>query len=433
MTTASPAGSLRVAYLISQYPALSHAFIETEIGALRELGVDIHTFSIRPPDVDELLTDRSHREAADTTVLLEDAGPRFLRGTTALLARAPRALLTVLALALRSGVPTSRARLWQLFYLAEAVVLWWHMSRRGLRHIHVHFANNGADVARLTVALGTAVDGPGHWRWSMSMHGPTEFEDQRNYDLGAKVASASVTACISDYCRSQLMRLLPPSEWSRLAVVRMAVDTDRFSPGPRASFAGAGEAESGSVPLTVVTVGRLVPEKGAPVLLQAISQLADAGTPVRLIVVGTGPLADELQAQSRALGVADLVEFRGPVGQQELPDIYRNSDVFCLPSFAEGLPVVLMEAMACGRPVVSTTIAAIPELVTDHVTGLLVLPGRPDLLAAALTELANRPELRQLLGDQARDAVLRDHDRQDNARRLLDLWGRSAPRGHGRP
>jgi glycosyltransferase involved in cell wall biosynthesis len=422
-----------VAYLVSQYPKLSHAFIETEVRALRDLGVEVQTFSVRAADDAELLSEGARDEAARTTALLEGAGRTLPRALAALVGRSPGALLAAARTAARSGPRSPRGRLWQLFYLCEAVVLWWRMSRAGLRHVHVHFANNSADVARLTVALGTAVDGPaGGWRWSLSMHGPTEFEDRTAFDLAAKVASASAVACISDYCRSQVLRLLPPSDWAKVGIARMSVDCSRFrppEPGPVPDGSG------GAGPFRVLTVGRLVPEKGAPVLLDAVARLRDAGVPVELTVVGAGPLHDELVAEVASRSLSGLVHLAGAVGQQALPDLYGAADVFCLPSFAEGLPVVLMEAMASGRPVVTTAIAGIPELVVHRHTGLVVPAGRPDLIAGALAELAADPELRRRLAGAARAAVVEAHQSEANARQLVALWEATGPTAHqpGRP
>ncbi len=414
----------RVAYLVSQYPALSHAFIETEVEQLRRLGVEVRTFSVRPWDPQRLLTARATAEAAATTVLQHRPARHLAAALAALLRRRPAALAPLVRQALRTGPPTAGARCRQLLYLAEALVLWRHLARAGLRHVHVHFANNGADIARLTAAVGRAVDGPGAgWAWTMSMHGPTELEDHTRWDLAAKAASAAWVACISDYCRSQLMRLLAPQEWPKLSVVRMGVDTERFAPG--------GGHPRGAVPegpLRVLTVGRLVPEKGAPVLVQAVAELVASGVPTELTVVGAGPLAGALAAQVEAAGLGAHVRFLGAVGQEDLPDLYRAADAFCLPSFAEGLPVVLMEAMACGLPVVSTTIAGIPELVHDGATGLLVPPGRADLLAQALRRLAADPALRTALGTGARELVRRQHDAAGGPRLLVGLFG-AGPQG----
>lgn len=408
---------MRVAYLVSQYPALSHAFIETEVAALRSLGAEVHTFSVRPSQPAELLTDRARAEATATCVLQSGALRSAPRALLALARRSPAALGVGLVAALRSGPRTLRARTWQVFYLVEAIVLWWRMSRAELRHLHVHFANNSADIARLTVTLGLAANGAGSgWSWSLAMHGPTEFEDRSRFDLEAKVASASSVACISDFCRSQIMRLLPPSQWKKAGLVRMAVDTSRYRPAAKEDLPAPGS------PLRILTVGRLVPEKGAPLLVDAVDRMRTAGVPVNLTVVGAGPLHGELSAMVRARGLDELVHLLGPVGQEQLPELYRQADVFVLPSFAEGLPVVLMEAMASGLPVITTAIAGIPELVIDHHTGLLLPPGRADLIAEALTELVTDPLLTHELGVNGRAAVLRLHDPQGNARRLIELF-----------
>ena len=392
------AARLRVAYLVSQYPLPSHVFVEREIEGLRRLGVEVSTFSVRgtPP---ELLISRAMRsEAQRTTVVLSDKAA-VLRDALGVAGSQPAAFLTAARRAARSGQATLRGRTWQGFYLAEATRVYAEMRRFGLRHLHVHFANNGADIARLVVALGRRADGvSSEWRWSLSMHGPTEFEAVERFDLAQKVRDADGVACISDFTRSQLMRLTGPEEWDKLALVRMSVDTERYHPGD-------GDREPG--PLRLLSVGRLVPEKGAPVLLQAVDRLRHDGIEVEATLVGAGPLESSLRAQVERLGLGDRVHLVGAVGQDDLPELYRRADVFCLPSFQEGLPVVLMEAMASGLPVVTTWIAGIPELVEDGVNGRLVTPGRADLTAAAIGELARDEALRVSLGRAARERVER--------------------------
>lgn len=387
-----------VAYLVSRYPGLSLTFIQREIEGLRTLGWQVSTFSVRRPHPEELLTDRMRQEAAQTPVLLSDR--RLLAGMTlTLLRRHPMVYGRMLRLAARCGPPHPKGRLWQLFYLTEAVRLYEELSARGLRHVHVHFANNGADIARLVVALGRHVEGPhAGWRWTMTMHGPTELENVTEFDLARKLADADGVACISDFTRSQVMRLLPLRRWSKLAIVPMSVDTERFRTTDRLGRQGA---------VRILNVGRLVPEKGAPVLLESVRRLVDAGRDVLLRVVGGGLLANELSDQIERLGLAGKVEMMGPRGQDDLPALYEWADVFCLPSFQEGLPVVLMEAMASGLPVVTTSVAGIPELV-DRTNGRVVTPGRADLLATALAEIADDAVLRDELGQAGRRRVERD-------------------------
>ncbi|MCB1254937.1 MAG: glycosyltransferase family 4 protein [Austwickia sp.] len=398
-----PTEQLRVAYLVSQYPALSHTFIESEINGLRELGVEVHTFSVRPAPQAELITPALRAEAARTEVILGRPKAAILRAQARLARRSPQVYATLLARAARTGLPTPKGRLWQLFYFAEGVILWQLLQERGLRHVHVHMANVAADVARTAVAIGTALDGPdAGWRWSLTVHGPGEFEVVQQWDVPDKIRSARAIAPISDFCRSQLMRLVEPEQWAKMRVVRMTVDTSRFAPPI------SGRADHGG-PLRVLSVGRLVPQKGGPVLIDALNLLAKRGIAVVARIAGGGPLDADLRAAVRRLGLADRVEFLGPVAQEDIVAQYHWADVFVLPSFQEGLPVVLMEAMATGLPVVTTQIAAVPELVADGDMGRVVPAGRADLIADALAaEAALGVAGRHEQGRRGRAAVERE-------------------------
>jgi len=390
-STASPAP---VAYLVSQYPLISHTFIEREIEGLRALGVPVHTFSIRPPGA--LLSEAMRTEAERTTVL-QDSLPAIAKAGLRELVAHPGATLASAGRALGTGEARARSRVWQLFYFSEAMRLLEELNTLGVRHIHAHFANNGADVARAAIAHARRVDPDGGWRWSFTMHGPTEFEAVERFDLAATVADADAVACISDFTRSQLMRLAAPSDWPKLDVVHMSVDTDRFVPPEEPRADG---------PLRILDVGRLVPEKGAPVLLDAVELLSQRGVDVELRLVGGGDLEADLARIIAERGLGTRVTLVGSVGQDEILDQYHWADVFCLPSFQEGLPVVLMEAMATELPVVTSTINGIPELVKDGSNGYLLPPGRADLLADALAKLASDPELRRQLGNRARTDVI---------------------------
>lgn len=412
----------RVAYLVSQYPGLSHAFIEREILALRAAGVEVETYSVRPCPAREQLSATMRAEAARTTVLLASPTRHWLRAHLGLLRRAPGAWAATLRRALRTGELTPRGRLWQVFYFAEAVLLHDLLRRRGLRRLHVHFANVSSDVARLVVHLGTLVEGPdAGWRWTMTMHGPTEFEAVGRYDLSAKIASASAIACISDFCRSQLMRLSPPEQWDKLRIVHMSVDTDRYHPTPLDGRGEAGRTGGGhGEPLRLLSVGRLVPEKGSPVLLDALERLDATGVPAHLRIAGSGPLHEELSRRMSTGRLEGRVELLGAVSQDDLPDLYRWADVFVLPSFSEGLPVVLMEALACGVPVVTTRIAGIPELVVDGVVGRVVSAGRADELADAIVDLARDPDGRARMGARGREAIVAGYTPRGAAAAMLE-------------
>ena len=419
-----PLGTRRVAYLVSQYPTLSHAFIEREVAALRERGVEVSTFSVRPTGAADWRSETARREGEQTFALLGAPARNYAAAHARLLREAPRAWRAGMRAAMSAGPGGPRGRVWQGFYLTEAVVLLEQMRRRGLRHLHVHFANNGADVARLVTAMGCALDGPGSWRWTLSMHGPTEFTDPAGHDLAAKTRSAAAVACISDYCRGQLLGLLgadAADHAAKMRIVRMSVDGTRYPAGAAARLARP------AGPLRVLFVGRLVPEKAPETLVAATAELLRRGVEATVRIVGEGPSRPALQRQVREAGLQEWVHLLGGVGQDDLPAQYAWADVFCLPSRAEGVPAVLMEAMSTELPTVTTRIAGIPELVADEVTGLLVEPGRVGAVADALQRLAADGGLRAAMGRAGRRVVLEEFDPQRNAERLLATWDPAAP------
>lgn len=386
-----------LAYLTSRYPGVSHTFIQREVLALRAEGLEVHTFSVRRQDPSQLLSDLDREEDRRTTSLRPIGPLRLARHHLRALLASPGGYARTLAGTLRGSPGGARRALWQLFYFAQAIVLWDECRRHGLRHIHVHFANPAADVALAATQFGNAA-GAG-WSWSFTMHGPTEFADVRAFRLADKARDAAFVVCISDFARSQLMAVLPEERWDRLEVVHCGVDPSQFRPPADRA------ARAPGAPLRVLCVGRLVPEKGEAVLVDALARLRDAGRAVEATFVGDGPSRAALEARVRALGLADRVTFTGAVGQSEIRGLYARADVFCLPSFAEGVPVVLMEAMAMELPVVTTRITGVPELISDGQDGLLVAPGRADALADALARIDDDPQLAARLGAAGRVTV----------------------------
>ena len=409
-------GDPPVAYLVSRYPHLSHAFITREVAAVRAAGLEVVTMSVHPADAEGLLSAADRAEAQTTLVIQgEDRVRRAVKATVRAIRESPRAFVQTLARALNTGPTDSRHRRLQLFYFVESLIAYDLLRPTRARHLHVHFPNNAADIARLLVAYGNAA-GTGPWTWSLAMHGPTEFADVPGHDLRAKLIDASFVACISDYARSQAMALTMPEAWANFHLVRMSVDAQRYPLAERQPHDG---------PLRVLFVGRLVSEKGPDLLLDAVRLLGAGVASVR--IVGSGPLRAHLQHRAQALTGVTVV---GPLGQDDLPTEYAAADVFCLPSAAEGLPVVLMEAMATGLPVVTTRITGIPELVVDRHTGLLVTAGRADLVADALRQLAADSELRRRLGLAGRERVLRDHNASGQAEVLVQLFRRARGGAH---
>ena len=413
MTSSSPTPG--VVYLASFYPLLSQQFVRREVEALRRLGVTVRTVAVRPTPAADIKSDADREAATSTDVLLDGRWGALLAAAGKLFVRNPTAFVSTLREALTSGAGGLRSTVWQLFYFAEAVKLVGLLRGTGVRHLHVHFANNAADVARLATTLGTRLEPRTPGSWSLSMHGPTEFMDVTRFDLAAKVRSAAFVACISDFARSQLMTLVEREHWDKLHIVHMGVDVSRFP-----ALADVRRARPAG-PLRVLFVGRLVPEKGVPVLMEAVELLTQRGVAVDVTVVGDSPLRSQLQARAAERGLGERLRFVGAVGQDDILGHYEWADVFCLPSFAEGIPVVLMEAMATQLPVVTTTIAGIPELVRDGETGVLVPPGRADRLADALEALASDPSLRDRLGRAGRDAVLAEFEVEAIAPAMAEL------------
>ncbi|MEN3279574.1 MAG: hypothetical protein V7607_714 [Solirubrobacteraceae bacterium] len=401
---------MRIAYLIGEFPRFSHTFIRGEVDGLRARGVAIATHAIRPAPADELLSEHDRRAAAETWTILPPRWGELGAAHARAAASHPLRYVATLALALRLSAGGVRNGLWQLFYFVEAVALWDRLRTRGIRHVHGHFANVATGVALLVAHLGGR-----HWSWSFTMHGPTEFDDVTRYGLAEKVRRARFVTCISDYSRSQLMKLVEPEHWSKLEIVRCGVDLSEFAPLERDK--GRGRFE-------VLCIGRLVADKGQHILIDAVDHLRRDGVDIRVTLAGDGPDRARLEDLVRTLDLREAVTFAGAVDHARVRDLYAIADAFCLPSFAEGLPVVLMEAMAAGLPVVTTRIMGIPELVEHGVSGELVPPGRVDALAAALRGLAADPARRVGYGRAGRAKVEADYDVRVSVAAVHDLYVR---------
>jgi colanic acid/amylovoran biosynthesis glycosyltransferase len=400
---------MRVGYLASHYPAVSHAFILREVRALRRAGVEVETFSLHRARSSDVLAEADRDEAERTFSARPIGAGRLLGVHLKAFFRAPVRYLGTLGFALGNSAPGARGRLWSLFYFAEAMVVWDAAEARGVRHLHAVFADSASDAAMIVARYG----GPG-WTWSLAAHGPVEFYDVSLNRLRTKLAAANFAVAISHFGRSQLMTLTPEHRWPELYVVRCGLEPNEF---PAAERARSPRDEP-----QILCVGRLVNLKGQSLLIAACAELVRQGRPVQLTLVGEGPKRTELEAQAGSLGLGDRVRFTGAVGQDDIRALYSSADVFCLPSFAEGLPVVLMEAMASGVPVVSTRIMGIPELVEDGENGLLVAPGEVDPLAEALSRLLDDREFASRLAARGRERVLAEFDVNASARRLAAVF-----------
>jgi colanic acid/amylovoran biosynthesis glycosyltransferase len=403
---------VRVAYVASRYPWPSQPFLTREVRGLRAAGTDVTTFSIRSPGEAALLTEEDRDEAERTIDLLPAGASALLAAHLGELLRGPLRYARALGAAWRLGGPGARARLWGLFYFAEAMLLRRHCRRLGITHVHgVQFADGAGDVA-LPAAAHCRGDGR-DWSFSLSVHGPTELWEVTRYGLREKVRRARFVAVPSEFTRSQLAALVEERHAAKIEVVRMGVDPERLPPSPPSGRTGAG--------VRVLCVARLVRQKGHGTLLRAVAALRETGLPLQVTLAGEGPEREELEALIGELGIGDLVELRGVVGQDELAALLAEADVFCLPTLADTVGVASMEAMAAGRPVVSTRLMGVPELIEDGVSGLLVTPAREEELAAALRGLAEDPAQRDRLAEAGRRRVLERYVSAREAALLSEL------------
>lgn len=381
----------KINYLLSAYPAISHTFFISEIRHLRSRGFDIDVSSINDCDrTDGELTqiereEKSHtfyiKSAGAATIGLAHLGAIFL---------SPRGYFRALAYAfsLAKGGPLSLV--YRLFYFIEAIVLTQRMKATGARHLHVHF---GSEVA--TVAL--IAKKAGNFSFSLTIHGSDEFYDAPGYHLKEKIQQSDFIFCISHYTRSQLMRLSDYSQWHKLVFAPLGIDPDRFLPEKR---------NRSSNQVNILCVSRLNAAKGLHLLFHAFAHLVAGNPLLRLTLVGDGEQKASLSELAMSLGIHQYIDFAGAINQDQITQYYARADVFCLPSFAEGVPVVLMEAMASGIPCVTTRITGIPELIRDNEDGLLVTAGDIDSLELALGRLVSSRVLRESLGISARKRVI---------------------------
>ena len=400
---------MRVASLPNQSPRTSHTFVRREIAGLEALGVEVERFAIRPTR-ERLVDERDRVELERTDVLLGGGVLGLGVGLAAALVTRPRALARAMRAAVAMGRRSERGVARHLAYLAEAALLTRLLERRGVSHLHAHFGTNSTAVARLCRLLG----GP---PYSFTVHGPEEFDAPHALSLTDKIADAAFVCAISSFGRSQLYRLCPRADWPKIDVVRMGVDETYLD-----------EELARPVPETarLVCVGRLCEQKGQMLLIDALARIVGEGREVHLTLVGDGEMRAAVEEHVAHYDLGESVELIGWADTERVREELLAARALVLPSFAEGLPVVIMEALALGRPVLSTYVAGIPELVRPGECGWLVPAGCVDSLATALQEVleASGEEL-EALGAAGRRRVREWHDAREIARELRGRFSSS--------
>ena len=398
----------RIAYLTGQYPLVSLTFIQREIEALRALGVDIHTVAARqtPPEQHK---GREGQEAAATThyLLREARNPlTLLKAQVEALRSSPARYGRALALAMRMRTPGLKSFFYQLIYFVEATLMAQYARANNIEHIHSHFVTSGTTVAVLTSEL-TGLP------YSFTLHGPADLFEQHRWSLNIKTARAKFVATISDFARSQLMFFSDPEHWHKIRIIHCGVDPDRYdAPSPA--------RDASDTRVNLIFVGRLAPVKGLRVLIDTMKALAPKLPNLHLTIIGDGP--DRKQLESQADSIKDRVTFTGYQTQTEVSAAFRANDVCVLPSFAEGVPVVLMEAMASRKPVIATQVAGVGELVEDGISGFIVPPGNAQALSEKIEFIYKNTKSIADFGAAGRARVVEDFHIQKEAQRLLSLF-----------
>lgn len=396
---------LKIAYFINHYPKVSHSFIRREILAMERLGVQVERIALRGwhgplPDAEDLL------ERQRTRYVLRGGGWALLPCALGALLRSPRRFLQALGLARRMSRESGRSLPYHIIYLAEAcrVVSW--TAAAGVQHVHAHFGTNSVEVVMLARVLG----GP---HYSFTVHGPEEFLSPMG--LEEKVHRSSFAVAISAHGCSQIFFRTRFEDWPKVKQVHCGIEPSFYA--DVSPDAGEGASKR------LVCVGRLCEAKGQLLLLDAAAALAARGVDFELVLAGDGPLRPQLEAFIRAKGLAGRVTITGWISSAEVRAQILGARALVLPSFAEGLPVVIMEAMSLRRPVISTYIGGIPELVRDGESGWLIPAGSTEELAAAMRDcLARSAEDIRRLGAAAHERVIARHDIDTEARKLAALF-----------
>ena len=364
---------MTIAYLINQYPGISHTFIRREIEALERRGLKIARYAVRR-SAHGVIAEEDKREDAKTRHIVGAATPALLRDALAAIARAPVRAAAALSHALALGARSDAGLLKHVLYWGEALIVSTWMRRDGARQVHAHFGTNSATVAMLAAEIAN-VD------FSMTVHGPEEFDRPGLIGLKEKIEKAALTFGVSSFGVSQLRRLVAPAHWARIKIAPCGVE--------RAFWQGAGAAPDGRAHF--VCVGRLCEQKGQLTLIEAAARLKQEGRDFRLVLIGDGEMRSEIESAIENSGLQDIVTLAGWRTPDEVRAEIERSRAFVLPSYAEGLPVSIMEAMLIERPVISTYVAGIPELVRPGENGWLAPAGDAAGLADAMRSAIDAP------------------------------------------
>lgn len=396
---------MKIAYLVSEYPKISHTFIRREIHALEAMGIDVLRLSVRSSN-ETFPDEQDQAEQAITTTILEQGLLSLLLAVLVMCVRAPVRFLQAVGCALRLAARAGPKAMYHIAYFVEGCFLAKYLTCHQAQHLHIHFASNGATVGILAHLL-TGIP------YSFTVHGPFDYDYAPALSIKEKVARAAFVTVVSWYGYAQLMRWSQPADWHKMHLARCGVSGDYLATEPTEPPQN----------VALLNVGRLHVNKGQYLLLQALSKLRVEGFTPPLTIIGEGTLRADLEAQVRVYGLQQQVTLAGNKSEADVRAALQRSTALIVPSLAENLPLVIVEAFACARPVIATQIAGIPELVEHGKNGFLVAPGDIEALASAIKQIVELSPRRRLeMGQHGRRQVQAMHNVSFAAGQLAVLF-----------
>lgn len=394
-----------VAYLINQYPSVSHTFIRREIAALERRGHKVHRIALRGWDA-QLLDKEDLEERTRTRYVLRNGIVGLARAVLAMAFSSPLRLASAARLAWQMAGDSDRPVHVHFAYLAEACVIRTWLRIAAVSHLHAHFATNPAEIAMLVNALG----GP---PYSFTAHGSDIMDRPAQIGLDLTLGRAAFVCAVCSFGASQIYKWTPYHLWFKVKVVRCGL----------ARGYGASAVSAPGRSKRFVCVGRLSQEKGQMLLIRAASLLTRWKVDFEIVLAGDGPMRPEIEALIAQHGLSHLVRIAGWLDADGIAAELREARALVVPSLSEGLPVVIMEAMAHRLPVIAPFLAGIPELVGDQRTGWLFPAGDAEALAGAMDGcLRADAAFLTSMGEQAHESVWKAHDVDIEAEKLAKLF-----------
>ncbi|MDM3870611.1 glycosyltransferase family 4 protein [Porticoccus sp. W117] len=395
---------MRLAYFTNSYPRATDTFIRREVVGLRERGFSVSTFSVHKVGLAHDVDEEVVKEKSNTHYLFPTNYLFLLLKNIKLLVCSPVRYLSTILLGLKTARPGAKGFLLQVFYFQEAVLLACELRKGGIEHLHNHLGDNSGTVTLLASKM-TGIP------YSISIHGPHIFFDALHWALAEKLANSEFVSCIGHFCKSQMMLYTQEDSWNKLKIVRCGIRPAEFPFLPPETSAKK-----------MLYVGRLSSEKGLPILFESMVSLLKSGRDFELHILGDGEERAGLETLAIELGLSERVIFHGFANRSQVREWLSMADIFVLPSFAEGIPVALMEAMACGTPVIATYVGGVIELVRDRETGLVVSPSDVSGLSEAIASYLDDDELCLHVASNARRVVCEKFDIDKQVDKLAALF-----------